>query len=416
MDRKGVIRAAIIGSGPAGFYTAEHLLKEKDVEFEIDMFDRLPTPHGLVRSGVAPDHQKIKSVTKVYDKIASNPRFRFFGLVEYGKHITLEDLKRYYHVIVFATGAQTDRKLGIPGEDLKGCHTATEFVAWYNGHPDYTDLRFDLSQERVAIIGVGNVAVDVARILCRTPEELSETDIAGYALEALGKSRVTDVYLLGRRGPLQAAFTNPEVRELGKLAGAHAVTLPHEVEGDEFTREVIETNKDQTAINKLEILKSYSDPKTHTKNKRLHIRFLVSPVEIIGDSNGWVSAIKLARNELYRAEDRSIRSRSTGEFEELKTGLVFRSIGYQGVPLPGVPFHEKWGVIHNEKGRVTDQGTVEHLTSLYAVGWIKRGPTGVIGTNKQDAGETVGCILEDVKSGRINRPDSPDAGSVEKFI
>ena len=415
-DSKKRIRAAIIGSGPAGFYTAEHMLKRTDIEFEADMFDRLPTPHGLVRSGVAPDHQKIKSVTKVYDKIASHPRFRFFGLVEFGKHITLEDLKRHYHVIVFTTGAQTDRKLGIPGEELKGSHTATEFVAWYNGHPDYRHLSFDLSQDRVAIIGVGNVAIDVARILCRTPEELGETDIADYALEALGGSRVKDVYLLGRRGPLQAAFTNPEVRELGKLPGAHAVTLPHEVAHDEFTIEAIETNKDQTAINKLELLKSFSDPARHTKDRRLHIRFLVSPVEIIGDERGRVSGVRLVRNELYRAEDGSVRSRSTGEYEELKAGLVFRSIGYQGVPLPGVPFHEKWGVIHNEKGRVTDPGTGDPVAGLYASGWIKRGPTGVIGTNKQDSGETVECIVEDVGSGCVNDPAFPDRESAEKMI
>ncbi|MGH7848892.1 MAG: FAD-dependent oxidoreductase [Thermodesulfobacteriota bacterium] len=409
---KRIIRAAIIGSGPAGFYTAEHLLKQTDIAFEADMFDRLPTPHGLVRSGVAPDHQKIKSVTKVYDKIASDPRFRFFGLVEFGKHITLEDLKRHYHVIIFATGAQTDRKLGIPGEELKGNHTATEFVAWYNGHPDYRHLKFDLSREKAAVIGVGNVAIDVARILCRTVGELRETDIADYALEALGKSRIRDVYLLGRRGPLQAAFTNPEARELGKLTGAHPVTLPREVAHDEFIIEAIETNKDQTAINKIEILRSYSDPKHHTKNKRLHIRFLVSPVEILGDAGGHVAALKLAKNELYRAEDGSVRSRPTGEFEELETDIVFRSIGYQGVPLPGVPFHEKWGVIENEKGRVTDPGTGGHMRGLYVTGWIKRGPTGVIGTNKQDAGETVGCIIEDVSHGAVIEPPDPDPESV----
>ncbi len=413
---KKTIRAAIIGSGPAGFYTAEHLLKQKDFEFEVDMFDRLPTPHGLVRSGVAPDHQKIKSVTKVYDKIASDPRFRFFGLVEFGRHVTLEDLRRHYHVIIFATGAQTDRKLGIPGEDLKGNHTATEFVAWYNGHPDYRHLKFDLSREKAAVIGVGNVAIDVARILCRTVDELRETDIADYALEALGKSRIRDVYLLGRRGPLQAAFTNPEVRELGKLTGAHPVTLPHEVAHDEFIIEAVETNKDQTAINKLEILRSYSDPKHHTKNKRLHIRFLVSPVEIIGDREGRVAALKLAKNELYRAEDGSVRSRPTGEFEVLGAGIVFRSIGYQGVPLPGVPFHEKWGVIGNEKGRVTDPETGGHITGLYAVGWIKRGPTGVIGTNKQDAGETVECIIEDVRGGAVIDPTDPDRESVLRLV
>jgi ferredoxin--NADP+ reductase len=206
------------------------------------------------------------------------------------------------------------------------------------------------------------------------------------------------------------------VRELGKLTGAHAITIPSEVAHDEFTIEAIGTNKDQTAINKLELLKSFSDPARHTKDRRLHIRFLVSPVEIIGDERGWVSGVRLVRNELYRAEDGSVRSRSTGEYEELKAGLVFRSIGYQGVPLPGVPFHEKLGVIHNEKGRVTDPGTGEPMPGLYAAGWIKRGPTGVIGTNKQDSGETVECIVEDVNSGRVNDPAVPDGESAEKMI
>lgn len=410
------IRAAIIGSGPAGFYAADHLLKQKDFNCEVDVFDRLPTPHGLVRSGVAPDHQKIKSVTRVYDKIASHPSFRFFGHVEYGKHITLEDLKRHYHVIIFATGAQTDRKLNIPGEDLTGSHTATEFVAWYNGHPDYRDLEFDLSQKSVAIIGVGNVAVDVARILCRTIEELRETDIADYALSALEKSKVRDVHMLGRRGPMQAAFTNPEVRELGKLLDAQVVTLPEEIELDEFTLESLETNKDQTAINKLEILKSYAEHDPGEKTRRLHIRFLVSPVEIIGDENGRVKAIRLVRNELYKSEDGSIRSRPTDKYEEIDVGLVFRSVGYRGVALPGVPFHERWGVINNEKGRVLDPETREHVQGLYAAGWIKRGPTGVIGTNKQDSAETVKCIAEDVKNGNINTPSEHDSETIEKLI
>jgi len=410
------IRAAIIGSGPAGFYAADHLLKQKDFNCKVDVFDRLPTPHGLVRSGVAPDHQKIKSVTRVYDKIASHPSFRFFGHVEFGKHITLEDLKRHYHVIIFATGAQTDRKLNIPGEDLTGSHTATEFVAWYNGHPDYRDLEFDLSQKSVAIIGVGNVAVDVARILCRTIEELRETDIADYALSALEKSKVRDVHMLGRRGPMQAAFTNPEVRELGKLLDAQVVTLPEEIELDEFTLDSLETNKDQTAINKLEILKSYAEHDTGEKTRRLHIRFLVSPVEIIGDENGRVKAIRLVRNELYKSEDGSIRSRPTDKYEEIDVGLVFRSVGYRGVALPGVPFHERWGVINNEKGRVLDPETREHVQGLYAAGWIKRGPTGVIGTNKQDSAETVKCIAEDVKNGNINTPSEHDSETIEKLI
>ena len=410
------LRVAIIGSGPAGFYACEHLFKRNEHNFSIDMFDKLPTPHGLVRSGVAPDHQKIKSVTRVYDKIASNENFRFFGLVEYGKHITIDDLKRHYHIIIFATGAQTDRKMNIPGENLEGSHTATEFVAWYNGHPDYKDYRFDLSQEKVAIVGVGNVAVDVARILCRTEQELMQTDIADYALEARKKSKVKEVYLLGRRGPAQAAFTNPEVRELGNLDDAHAITRIEEVELDEFTRELLENEEDRSLVKKIEILNSYSEDIEFEKSKKLHIRFLVSPVEIIGNEEGSVKAIKLVKNELYRTDDGSLRPRATDETEELEVGLVFRSIGYHGVPLPEVPFHEKWGVIHNEKGRVIDPETQLHVHGIYSTGWIKRGPTGVIGTNKLDSGETVECIVEDIESGSILSPEAPDPRHLADLI
>ncbi|MCI0481245.1 MAG: FAD-dependent oxidoreductase, partial [Candidatus Dadabacteria bacterium] len=290
-----IIRAAIIGSGPAGFYTAEHLLKQKDFKFEVDMFDRLPTPHGLVRSGVAPDHQKIKSVTKVYDKIASDPRFRFFGLVEFGKHVTLEDLKRHYHAVIFATGAQTDRKLGIPGEDLIGNHTATEFVAWYNGHPDYRDLQFDLSQEVAAVVGVGNVAIDVARILCRTVDELRQTDIAEHALEALSRSRIREVYLLGRRGPAQAAFTNPEIKEVGEMADADVQTLAGEVQLDPLSQAAVASSADRSLTRKVEILHSYASRPLSGKSRRLVIRFLVSPAELFGDAHGRVKEMKLVR-------------------------------------------------------------------------------------------------------------------------
>lgn len=413
---EGPIRVAVIGSGPAGFYAAEHLLKHTEYEFHIDMFDKLPTPHGLVRSGVAPDHQKIKSVTRVYDKIASQPNFRFFGHVEYGVDITMEDLKKHYHMIIFATGAETDRRMSIPGEDLKGSHTATEFVAWYNGHPYYGESQFDLSPESVAIVGVGNVAVDVARILCRTGEELGETDIADYAHDALKESGVKEVFLLGRRGPLQAAFTNPEVRELGNLPDAHALTKEDEVALDIHSAKHLEDSGDVSAQKKHEILSSFSEQREHGKSKKLHIRFLVSPVEIIGDEDGKVKAIKLVKNELYKSEDGSIRPRPTEEFEEIPVGLVFRSIGYQGVPLPGIPFHEKWGVIHNEKGRITDPETKEHIPGLYTTGWIKRGPTGVIGTNKQDSGETVACIVEDIESGNVNLPENPDPDSVTELL
>ena len=410
------MRVAVIGSGPAGFYAAEHLFKHTEYEFQIDMYDKLPTPHGLVRTGVAPDHQKIKSVTRVYDKIAANPAFRFFGNVEYGKDITLDDLKKHYHMIVFATGAETDRKMNIPGEDLKGSHTATEFVAWYNGHPHYGEHEFDLSAEAAAIVGVGNVAVDVARILCRTEEELSETDIAHYALEDLKNSNIKDVYLLGRRGPLQAAFTNPEVRELGNLADAHAVTKEDEIILDIHSEKHLEESGDASAKKKHEILSSFSEEREHEKTKRLHIRFLVSPVEIIGDEDGKVRAIKLVKNELYKTDDGSLRPRPTEEFEEIPVGLVFRSIGYHGVPLPGVPFHEDWGVISNDKGRITNPETGEHIPGLYTTGWIKRGPTGVIGTNKKDSGETVDCICEDIEIRSINIPEDPDSNSITKLL
>src|SRR6266545_4074000 len=226
------LRVAIVGAGPAGYYAADHLLRQDGVVVEVDMIDRLPTPYGLVRAGVAPDHQKIKSVTAAFDKVAAHPRFRFYGGVDLGTDITVADLRRHYHQILYCTGAQTDRRMGIPGEDLQGSHPATEFVAWYNGHPDYRDLQFDLSQERAAVVGVGNVAIDVARILCRSAQELATTDIADYALEAQRRSRIKEVYLLGRRGPAQAAFTNPEIRELGELADADVSTLADEVELD----------------------------------------------------------------------------------------------------------------------------------------------------------------------------------------
>ena len=416
MSENKQIRVAIIGSGPAGFYACEHLFKKQEHSFSIDMFDKLPTPHGLVRTGVAPDHQKIKSVTRVYDKIASNENFRFFGLVEYGVHITIEDLKKHYHIVVFATGAQTDRRMNIPGEDLDGSHTATEFVAWYNGHPDYKNYRFDLSQEKVAIVGVGNVAVDVARILCRTEAELMETDIADYALDALKESNVKEVYLLGRRGPAQAAFTNPEVRELGALDDAHAITRIEEVELDEFTKELLESEEDRSLVKKIEILNAYSEDIEFQKSKKLHIRFLVSPTEIIGDEEGKVKAIKLVKNELYKTDDGALRPRATDETEELEVGLVFRSIGYQGVPLPEVPFHEKWGVIHNEKGRIVDPDTGEHLDGQYSTGWIKRGPSGVIGTNKKDSGETVECIIEDIIASKHIRPENPHPDQILELI
>ncbi|MBM4423682.1 MAG: NADP oxidoreductase [Chloroflexi bacterium] len=416
MTQPHPLRVTIIGSGPAAFYAAEHFLKQPNLAVEVDMFDRLPTPFGLVRGGVAPDHPKIKSVTKVYDKMAANPRFRFFGNVEFGKHVTLADLKQHYHQILYATGAQTDRRMGIPGEDLKGSHPATEFVAWYNGHPDYRDLQFDLSQERVAVVGVGNVAIDVARILCRTPEELAATDIADHALEALRHSKVKEVYLLGRRGPVQAAFTTPEVKEVGEMADADTVTQPDEMALDDLSKAELERANDRELNKKVDYLREYAARQPKGKSRKLTIRFLVSPVELCGDENGKVVGMQLVRNRLVADDKGSLSAKAADQFEELSVGLVFRSVGYRGVALPDVPFHDKWGVILNEKGRVVDPETKQSRVGQYTSGWIKRGPSGIIGTNKPDSVETVNCMLEDLGSGAILQPAHPEAAAAEALV
>ncbi|MCL4880039.1 MAG: FAD-dependent oxidoreductase [Anaerolineae bacterium] len=411
------LRVAIIGAGPAGFYAAEHLLKQNDVAVQVDMFDRLPTPFGLVRGGVAPDHQKIKSVTKVYDKTASDPNFRFYGYVELGRDVSLDDLRRFYHQIIFTTGAQTDKKLGVPGEDFPGNHPATEFVAWYNGHPDYRDLQFDLTQEKAAVIGVGNVAVDVARILSRTADELAKTDIADYALEALSQSKVKEVYLIGRRGPAQAAFTTPEIKELGEMEDADCIVLPEEAELDPLSKAALEQSTDRSLLKKVELMQEYSRRGRTSKKRVLVIRFLLSPVEILGSMEEGVKGMKLVKNELYSTEAGTLLSRPTDQIETLECGLVFRSIGYRGVPLPGVPFHEKWGTIPNINGRVVkSQDSQEQVIGLYTAGWIKRGPSGVIGTNKPDAVETVNMMLEDMKNGITIGPEQPDRDAAAAFI
>ncbi len=410
------LRVAVVGAGPTGYYAADHLFRQQTAVVAVDVFDRLPTPYGLVRAGVAPDHQKIKSVTAAFDKVAAHPRFRFYGGVEFGVDVRVEDLRRHYHQILYSTGAQTDRRMGIPGEDLRGSHAATEFVAWYNGHPDYRDRQFDLSQERAAVVGVGNVAIDVARILCRSPEELATTDVADYALDALRKSRVKEVYLLGRRGPAQAAFTNPEIKELGELADADVIALPAEVELDGLSRAALERSPDRATQKKVEILREYARRSPTGRSKRLILRFLVSPVELRGGDAGEVVAMRLVQNTLQATATGALQARPTERFEELPVGLVFRSVGYRGVPLPGVPFNDSWGVILNERGRVLDPETRQPRVGEYTAGWIKRGPTGVIGTNKPDAAETVACMLEDLGQGRLLHPDEPDPAAAERLV
>jgi len=410
------LRVAIVGAGPTGFYATDQLFRTAGLVVDVDMYDRVPTPYGLVRAGVAPDHQKIKTVTAAFDKVAAHPRFRFFGGVELGRHLSVDDLRAHYHMVLYTTGAQTDRRMGIPGEDLERSHAATEFVAWYNGHPDYRDLTFDLSQERAAVVGVGNVAADVARILSRTPEELAATDIADYALEALSASRIREVYVLGRRGPAQAAFTNPEVRELGELAGADVTALPEEVEPDELTRQALERAPDRATQKKIEIIKEYAHRAPTGKPKRLVMRFLVSPVALRDDGTGAVGGMRLVKNRLYATATGTLQPKATDQFEDLPVGLVFRSVGYRGVPLPGVPFNDDWGVILNAKGRVLDPQTKHPLVGQYTAGWIKRGPTGVIGTNKPDAAETVAGMIEDLARDIHLRPADPSPAAVEQLI
>jgi ferredoxin--NADP+ reductase len=409
------LRVAVVGSGPSGFYVVQALLQAK-VPVRIDVFDRLPAPYGLVRYGVAPDHQKIKTVTKVYSRLASDPSVRFFGNVEFGKDLTLDDLRRHYHQVAFCTGAQTDRRLGIPGEDLVGSHPATEFVAWYNGHPEFRHLTFDLSCERAAVVGVGNVAIDVARILCRTPDELAKTDIADHALEALRHSRVREVMLLGRRGPAQAAFTNHELEEVGELEGADAVTLPEEVDVDEVTKADLAEHPDRQTEHKVELLRSYARTPAVPKPKRLTLRFLVSPVEILGDAAGKVRGLVVVHNVLSRGSDGQIKAKPTDRKETLDVGLVFRSVGYRGVALPGIPFREDWGTVPHVCGRVVDKPDGAPVLGCYAAGWFKRGPSGVIGTNRPCSAETAHQMLEDARAGKTWTPSDPDPEAVVRFL
>jgi ferredoxin--NADP+ reductase len=408
------LRVAIIGSGPSGFYAADALLKQQNLVVQVDMYDRLPTPYGLVRGGVAPDHPKIKTVSKVYDKTAANPNFRFYGYVDIGKDISHAELRAHYHQIVYAVGAQTDRRLGVPGEDLQGSHAATEFVGWYNAHPDFRDFTFDLSQTSAAVIGNGNVAMDVARILASSYEELYKTDIADYALEALKDSKVTDIYMLGRRGPAQAAFTNPELKEFGELEDADIVVRPEDIELDPLSRAAVEQEHDATTLKNLATLEEYSKRPLRGKSKRIHMRFLVSPVELLGTES--VEAIKLVKNELQASPDGSLRAKATDQFDTLPVGLVFRSIGYLGVALPDVPFDARGGVIPNEEGRVIDPATKRPILGDYVVGWIKRGPTGIIGTNRPDSVDTVNKMIEDVPTLPALDPANATPESVEQLV
>jgi ferredoxin/flavodoxin---NADP+ reductase len=382
-------RVAVVGSGPAGFYAADYLLESGA---QVDVLERLPTPWGLVRLGVAPDHPELKTASRVFEKTASKDGFRFFGNVEVGQDVTHDELLRLYDAVVYTVGAQTDRRLGIPGEELPGSWAATEFVAWYNGHPDYQHLEFDLSSERAVVIGNGNVAIDVARILARTEEELAPTDITARSTAAIVASSITDIVMLGRRGPAQASFTPPELKELGELGGADVVVHPADLVLDPASEASLESAVARTKRN-LDILRGFAARGSGGKPKRLELRFCVSPVQILGERK--VEAIQIVRNALVTSDDGEIKAVPTEEVDVIPCGLVLRSVGYRGVALPGVPFDERRGVIPNKEGRVTGQPRV------YAAGWIKRGPSGVIGTNKKDAAETCDRVLEDASAGLL---------------
>ncbi len=407
------VRAAIVGAGPAGFYTTEQLLQ---AGFEVDLFDALPTPFGLVRSGVAPDHPKIKSVTRVYEKTARKPGFRFFGGVTLGRDITRAELLERYHVIVYAVGTADDNRLGIPGEDRPGSYAATRFVAWYNGHPEASDDDFDLSSERAVVIGNGNVAVDVARMLVLEPDELARTDTADHAIEVLSAAAIKEVVLLGRRGPAQAAFTNPELRELGELVRADVLIDPAELELDAYSARWLEEEGDATAKRNLDVLRDYSGRPATGKSHRLIMHFLRSPVEILGEGeDGPVTGIRVVHNRIEPGPDGRLRAVPTGETEDIPCGLVLRSIGYRGRPVDEIPFDHRRGLIRNTHGRVVDEESRSHRGE-YVVGWIKRGPSGVIGTNKKDAADTVAKILEDVGADALNAPPDPDPDSAAVWV
>jgi ferredoxin/flavodoxin---NADP+ reductase len=409
----GPWRAVVVGAGPAGFYATDQLLA---AGFEVDLIDLLPTPFGLVRSGVAPDHPKIKSVTRVYDKTAARPGFRFFGGVELGIDISRSELLEHYHAVVYAIGCADDNRLGIPGEDRPGSYPATKFVAWYNGHPHGVDEDFDLSARRAVVIGNGNVAADVARMLVLEPGELAVTDTADHAVDVLTSAAIEEVVLLGRRGPAQAAFTNPELRELGELTRADIDVDPAELELDPHSQSWLEEEADATARRNVDLLREFAQREPAGKSHRVSLRFLRSPIEVLGEGEtGPVTGLRVVRNRIERDENGRLRAVPTDQIEEIECGLVLRSIGYRGRPVGDVPFDERRGLIRNVGGRVCDEESRSHRGE-YVVGWIKRGPSGVIGTNKKDAADTVSKVIEDAAAGALNQPADPTAEGAEQCI
>lgn len=405
------LRVAIVGTGPSGMYAAGSLLdlrEKSDLHVTVDLFDKLPAPFGLVRYGVAPDHQKIKLVSRVFDKTARDERVRFFGNVMLGGDLSREDLQALYHQIVYAVGAQTDRELGIPGEGLEGSLSSTEFVAWYNCHPDLAEAHFPLDHERVAVVGIGNVAIDVTRILAKSPEELATTDISDAALEELRTSPVEEIFILARRGPVQAKCSPQELKEIGEIEGAQIVVDPEDLDLDAESESRLED--DRAARKNLEIWRQAAGVAPESGKRHVHFRFYVSPVEIL-DEDGRVAGVRLRRNRLEETEGGYLRPVAIDEREILPVTMIVRAIGYRSEPLADLPYDPRTATIPNREGRVVDPRGEREIVGEYVVGWVKRGPTGLIGTNKLDARETVETMEEDLEAGRVlsREPISADA-------
>ncbi|MFG3621156.1 FAD-dependent oxidoreductase [Nocardia sp. NPDC047654] len=400
----GTLRVAIVGAGPAACYAADELLRRADVE--IEMFDRLPTPWGLVRAGVAPDHPGTKTVSGMFESAFRRETLQYYLNVEVGTHISHEELLRHHHAVIYAVGASSDRKMGVPGEDLPGSHSATEFVAWYNGHPDYADRTFDLSGERAVIVGNGNVALDVARVLTVDPDELAKTDIADHALDALRQSNIREVVVLGRRGPLQAAYTSPEFLALAHLKGVDVIVEETDLALDHASQAIVDDPQVEPSLKlKYTLAQEYAGGRRAEGNKRIVFRYLTSPAALTGTDR--VESIEIVHNELFE-EGGQLVARPTDRTESIGTSLVLRSIGYRGERIGELPFDERRGVVPNEHGRVVgDDGTM--LSGVYVSGWIKRGPRGVIGSNRIDSEETVELLLADFTAGKLAAPQADRA-------
>ncbi|MBF6331640.1 FAD-dependent oxidoreductase [Nocardia transvalensis] len=392
---RGPLRVAIVGSGPSAMYAADELLTQRDVT--VTVLDRLPVPYGLARHGVAPDHTRTRQVSRLFDVISAQPGFGSYLNVAVGDHISHADLLEHFHAVIYAVGASADRKLGIPGEGLPGSASATEFVAWYNGHPDHARREFDLTHRRAVIVGNGNVALDVARILTTDPELLAGTEVSPVALAALRHSKVDEVVILGRRGPAESAFTVPE------FVGLLGADVDIVVEGE--VPEPV-SGMPQKVEQKLKLLRGLADRPSGAR-KRIVFRYLSSPTALVGTDR--VSGVELVRNDLVTDADGTVRAVATAATETLDAGLVLASVGYRGVALPGLPFDEKAAVIPNVDGRVPD------APGTYVTGWIKRGPTGFIGTNKSCAQQTVQQLVDDFNAGRLPEP-ARDAADFDRLV